>query len=137
MIKTFVFDTNTLISAHLLKNSTSRLAYDHALKMGLIVQCTETITEFAQVFARQKFDKYLSLEARLTFIWELEYRFLLFELTSMVKQCRDPKDDIFLSLALTSKADCIVTGDEGLLVLHPFEDIPILSPADFLLHFSS
>jgi putative PIN family toxin of toxin-antitoxin system len=137
MIKTFVFDTNTLISAHLLKNSTSRLAYDHALRIGLIVQSAETITEFAQVFSRQKFDKYLSIETRLTFIWELEHRSLLFELTEILPRCRDPKDDMFLSLALIAKADCIISGDEDLLVMHPFENIPILNPTNFLLNFPS
>jgi hypothetical protein len=39
------------------------------------------------------------------------------------------------SLALAIKADCIVTGDKDLLVLHPFREIPILTPADFLNTF--
>jgi uncharacterized protein len=41
-----------------------------------------------------------------------------------------------LSLALASKADCIVTGDKDLPVLKKFEGIPILSPRSFsdILH---
>jgi len=46
--------------------------------------------------------------------------------------CRDPKDDLFLNVAVSGQADAIVSGDEDLLVLHPFEGIPILSPAEFL-----
>jgi putative PIN family toxin of toxin-antitoxin system len=46
--------------------------------------------------------------------------------------CRDPKDDKFLEAAVTGGADAIVSGDEGLLVLHPYAGIPILSPAAFL-----
>jgi len=46
--------------------------------------------------------------------------------------CRDPKDDLFLSVAVSGQADAIVSGDEDLLVLHPFEGISILSPAEFL-----
>ena len=42
--------------------------------------------------------------------------------------CRDPKDDKFLELALNGKATHIVSGDEDLLVLHPFRGIPILTP---------
>jgi len=38
--------------------------------------------------------------------------------------CRDPDDVKVLSLALASKADCIVTGDKDLLVLKKFEVHP-------------
>ena len=47
--------------------------------------------------------------------------------------CRDPKDDMVLALALAAQVDLIVSGDNDLLVLHPFKDIPIFSPADALL----
>lgn len=46
--------------------------------------------------------------------------------------CRDPKDNKFLEVAVAGKADVIVSGDEDLLVLHPFEDIPIVQPRIFL-----
>ena len=52
--------------------------------------------------------------------------------TSNLQLSRDPKDDKFLNLAIDAKASCIITGDKDLLVLHPFNDIPILSPATFL-----
>lgn len=44
----------------------------------------------------------------------------------------DPKDDKFLDVALNGGAQMIVTGDQDLLVLHPFQGIEILKPADFL-----
>ena len=46
--------------------------------------------------------------------------------------CRDPQDDKFLEVAVSGKADVLVTGDDDLLVLHPFAGIPILPPAAFL-----
>ncbi len=46
--------------------------------------------------------------------------------------CRDPKDNQFLALAQVAEADAIVTSDEDLLVMHPWCQIPILSPAGFL-----
>jgi putative PIN family toxin of toxin-antitoxin system len=46
--------------------------------------------------------------------------------------CRDPKDDKFLEVAVTGKADVIVSGDQDLLVLHPFGGISIILPATFL-----
>jgi uncharacterized protein len=49
-----------------------------------------------------------------------------------VTACRDPKDNAFLEVAVAGRADVIVTGDEDLEVLDPFEGIPIVSPAKFL-----
>ena len=46
--------------------------------------------------------------------------------------CRDPDDDPVLALARSAKADCLVTGDDDLLILSSFEDIPIISPREFL-----
>lgn len=45
--------------------------------------------------------------------------------------CRDP-DDRVLEAAVAGGADAIVTGDEDLLALNPFEGIPIVTPAAFL-----
>jgi uncharacterized protein len=50
--------------------------------------------------------------------------------------CRDSKDDMYLELALSGKADCIVTNDLDLLVLNPFENIPIITPKEFLEKYS-
>ncbi|MBC8248794.1 MAG: putative toxin-antitoxin system toxin component, PIN family [Anaerolineales bacterium] len=49
-----------------------------------------------------------------------------------ITACRDPKDNVVLEVAVAGEADYIVTGDNDLLVLHPFEDIPIVGPAEFL-----
>jgi len=46
--------------------------------------------------------------------------------------CRDPTDNMVLEAAVAGQADAIVSGDEDLLTLSPFEAIPILSPATFL-----
>jgi putative PIN family toxin of toxin-antitoxin system len=46
--------------------------------------------------------------------------------------CHDPEDNMFLEVAMAGQADVIVSGDDDLLVLHPFEGIPILTPVGFL-----
>lgn len=46
--------------------------------------------------------------------------------------CCDPKDNMVLELAVAGGANCILTGDADLLALHPFRDIPILTPRQFL-----
>jgi putative PIN family toxin of toxin-antitoxin system len=49
-----------------------------------------------------------------------------------ITACRDPKDDKFLEVAVTGEAGVIVSGDQDLLVLHPFGGIPIVTPRAFL-----
>lgn len=46
--------------------------------------------------------------------------------------CRDPNDNHILALAIEAKADYILTGDKDLLVLGQFQNISILTPAEFL-----
>ncbi len=49
-----------------------------------------------------------------------------------IAACRDPKDDLFLEIGVAGHADAIVSGDRDLLVLHPFEGIPVITPAELL-----
>jgi len=51
--------------------------------------------------------------------------------------CRDPRDDKFLALAVCGRSEVLISGDKDLLVLHPFQDISILSPADFMQQAAS
>lgn len=132
MTNAFVFDTNALISAHILPNSVSRKGFDGANQKGILVHSTETIREFANVFMRSKFDRYQSIEERLKMISLFEKRSQLISITETVTACRDRTDDMVLELAVSSHAKAIVTGDPDLLTLHPFRGIPILNPAAFL-----
>ena len=54
------------------------------------------------------------------------------EVTSTISTCPDPKDNKFLNLAIDDKADVILSRDPDLLDLHPFQNIPILNPTDFI-----
>ena len=49
-----------------------------------------------------------------------------------ITACRDPRDDKFVEVAVAGEADVIVSGDQDLLVLHPFAGIPILPAVTFL-----
>ncbi len=50
---------------------------------------------------------------------------------------RDKNDDMFLNLMVDGKASVLITRDEDLLVLNPFQNIPILSPGDFIIWYES
>jgi uncharacterized protein len=53
-------------------------------------------------------------------------------ITERIAACRDPKDEKFLELAVNGHADLIVSGAAALLVLNPFREIPIVTPATFV-----
>lgn len=135
MTETFVFDTNSLISAYILDTSVSRRAYNKAFEKGVLIYSTETLNEFAEKFVLPKFEKYLSLKERLSTIEEFRNKAFFVNVKLSVADCRDPKDNKFLSLALTVNAGCIVSGDGDLLILNPYKGIPILKSSDFLTYF--
>lgn len=48
------------------------------------------------------------------------------------KQVRDPKDQMFVDLALSARVSALVSGDADLLVLRdPLKAIQVLAPAEF------
>jgi putative PIN family toxin of toxin-antitoxin system len=60
---------------------------------------------------------------------------IFIEPTSPVTECRDPKDDQFLALAISAKAKVLVSSDVHLLEMHPFRGVEILQLADFKQRF--
>lgn len=49
-----------------------------------------------------------------------------------VKECRDPGDDMFLKCAALAKADLLVAGDKGLLILGAYKGTRIVTPSEYL-----
>lgn len=90
MTKVFVFDTNSLISAHLLPSSTVRKAFD-----GILVHSKETFSEFLEVFTRPKFDKYISLDERMSAINQIELKSQLIALMSQLLLAVTPRTTNF------------------------------------------
>ena len=128
----FVIDTNTLISAFLLHKSVARQALDKAISMGVIAISPSTLNEFSDTFVRTKFDKYLPLEIRLEIIEQFKSIALTTIPNVKIAVCRDSKDNQFLELAVHCGASCIITGDDDLLSLNPYQNIPIVSSRMFL-----
>ena len=84
------------------------------------------------VLRRPRFDRYLREEERIEFLASLVRESDLVEVTEVVNACRDPNDNKFLELAVSGAATHIISGDDDLLVLHPFRGIAVLSAQDFL-----
>jgi uncharacterized protein len=128
----FVFDTNVLISAFLFSQSKPRQALDQALDIGVIVLSNSVLSELEEVLYRPKFDRYLTKERRQEFLEDLIENAQFIDVTEQINECRDPKDNKYLELALSGQAECIVTGDDDLLVLNPWRGIEILTVQEFL-----
>jgi uncharacterized protein len=131
----FVIDTNTLISAFVFKYSNPRKAFEKAIKKGEVFASLKTYNEFSEVLLRPKFDKYISLEEKLLALKEFKELAVFRKISETITDCRDPKDDKFLELAVSVNASCIITGDKDLLILNPFRNIPILNAVDFINNF--
>jgi len=129
------FDTNVIVSAVLLADSVPRRALDKALDEGKILISVPTLLELSEVLSRKKLNAYLLEEERMRFLVALLKEAEMVEITETITDCRDAKDNKFLELAVSGKADCIVSGDADLLVLNPFRGIPILTPREFLTRY--
>lgn len=127
-----VADTNCLISRLLLPSSVPAQAVRQAVDRGVLLVSEATMNELADVLSRPKFDRYISLEDRQEFLRLLGRVAEFVASVYAVRECRDPKDYKFLEVALSGKADVILTGDADLLTLNPWRGIAILSPAEYL-----
>jgi putative PIN family toxin of toxin-antitoxin system len=125
-----VFDTSVIISAVLMPRSIPRQAFNLAIAKGRLLASEHTIEELEDVLRRPKFKKYLSEESRLEFLASVVRKAEIVPITHEFSECRDPKDDKFLELAVSGRASHIVSGDADLLVLHPFRGIAIVTPQE-------
>jgi uncharacterized protein len=132
-----VFDTSTLVSAALRVGSIPHRALVCALQIGEVCVCTSSLAELDEVLMRSKFDRYQPTQTRQEFATFVRLHTTWFsvsesQISAIHPPCRDPKDNQFLALSLACSADVLISSDADLLVLHPWHDIPILTPAAFL-----
>lgn len=135
-----VIDTNIIISA-LFWGGLPRAVIDAVLDRKCASLVTEAITaELARVLAYPKFAEKIAKQ-------ELEIQrliadYLIFAVPVIPAAVppgivRDPKDRAILGCAVGGKADFVVSGDKDLLVLHEYENIPIMSAETFLHSLSA
>lgn len=128
----YVFDTNVIISALLFENGKPAQAFQYALANGEVLLSLDLLEELNEVLGREKFNRYVTNEEREEFLEALVERTVLIEIVENVQECRDPKDDKVLELALNGEAQYIISGDKDLLVLHPFRNVTVITVEEFL-----
>ena len=128
-----IIDTNVFI-AGLLWRGSPHVLLEHARAGTLTVISSSTlIAELAGVLGRAKFAAILSKTSTSLERTTAEVR----QLAEIIDPpplehpvCRDSTDDHVLALALSANADMVVSGDDDLLVLGSFANIPIVTPAE-------
>ena len=131
-VNRYVIDTNLLISAVFSPDSPAARAYQKALDTGILLASPATLAEYEAVFLRPKFDRYVPRDRRRAFLDVLIEAVERIEIQEAIADCRDPKDNAYLEVAVSGRANAILTGDKDLLVLHPYRGIDILFPSAFL-----
>lgn len=129
-----VLDTNVLVSAALLPDSPSGRALRQVVLGHELAFSDATWDELHEVLNRSRFDRYFTQAGqRSGYLHALARIARWHHVLSTVSDCRDPKDNKFLELALDARAVAIVSGDNDLLCLHPWRGIAIVKPSTFPL----
>lgn len=127
-----VFDASALVSAAIRRGGVPSRAFFHALRSDRVAVSDETMAELRDALARPRLARFVDPGLRDEVLALLDVSGVPFAPAERVADCRDPKDNKYLELALAAGADRIVSGDDDLLVLHPWRGVRILRPADYL-----
>lgn len=126
-----IIDTNLWISFLLTKDLSKFDSIITEQKLTLLFS-QELIDELVEVTQRPKFRKYFPLDEVEELLLKIKSRAIFIKVTRIVSDCRDPKDNFLLSLALDGKATHLITGDKDLLVIENYKKIKILTITQYL-----
>ena len=124
-----LFDTNVLISAFI----------SHGLCLDVMEYCAAEHQICVSVFILGEFKEKLQqkfgfssqdIQMAVNFLQKISL-IADYNENTVPTICRDKNDNHILAAAFSLKVDCIVTGDDDLLILKNYANIPILKPQDF------
>ncbi len=127
-----VLDVSVLVSAAFRPGSVPDQAVRHAVLTDQVAVSELMMAELLDVLYRPRIARFIDPGQRAELLDLLDTLGIVVVPTTPVADCRDPKDDKYLELALASGAGTLVTGDADLLVLHPWRGVRILRPAEYL-----
>ena len=127
-----IFDASALVTAVLKADSVPERALLRAEEVDVFALSAAVDGEIAGVLNRPRFARAIPLARRERVLEILRHAAVWFEPTVRVTDCRDPKDNKYLELALAAGAETIVSSDDDLLVLDPWRAVRIMRPADYL-----
>ncbi len=129
-----VCDTNVLVSATLSNGTPRRLL--RLIACGEVENAVslEILAEAKNVLVRPKFGfSPEQVTHAIDVFSEISVLVAPVQPVDVIKD--DPSDNRILEAAVAAQADCIVSGDKHLLSLGTWNNVGILSPADFMEQF--
>ena len=132
--KKVILDTNLWISFLISRDFSFLDDFVESNRLKLVFS-KELLHEFMAVAQRPKFKKYFSKSDLLRIINFIDKNGIIIEVKSKTDKCRDPKDNFLLNLAIDSKADYLVTGDNDLLEIKFIEKPKILTIKEIISEF--
>lgn len=125
-----VIDSNVWISA-VVFGGNPRALLERVVQDGLLVVVSEEILTEVRRKLHQKFPDFLQGFEDVLQVVQRNVKPVKLGAIS-IQASRDPKDNMVLETAVIGRADFIVSGDKDLLVLNQCDNIPIVTPADFI-----
>jgi len=125
-----ILDTNLWIS-FLISNNFDKLTQLLLSNRIKLLFSNELLEEFLNVVNMPKLRKYFSKTKLSSLMQQVNAHAEFVEVTSIVNDCRDIKDNFLLALAIDGNADFLLTGDKDLLVLNPYRSTKILTLTEF------
>lgn len=127
-----ILDTNLWISFLIRPTNFPILLEAIATESIQIIYSQELLDELIEVSSRPKLQKLIAPDVLNEVVSFLLAKGKLKLLPKKRPQiCRDPKDNYLLALAITSRADYLVSGDKDLLILKRVRKTSILSYTEF------
>jgi hypothetical protein len=127
-----VLEASVVVSATLSAGRTAESAILLARVHDALCWSAAVLDEIGEVLQRPKIAERVVEGRRVEMMSLLTVNARRFRPRRTVRDCRDPKDDKYLELALEAGAWAIVSGDQDLLVLDPWRGVRILTPAEYV-----
>jgi len=128
-----VIDCNVLISGYLWPGVPNQLLIQLAESSHHLFTSDELLAEFRRVLHYPKITKIITqagLDTEAILDGYSKRCLRCYPVPLLTPVCRDPSDDHVLACALAANAELIISGDDDLLSLQQFQNIPIVMPAD-------
>jgi uncharacterized protein len=134
-----VIDTNVWLSALLWGGQPSLIIQLIEQKQIQAISSENILTELTDILQKPKLQKRLiQLKITADEIVIIAKRLMTLVVIEeiIIPELRDPKDQMVLATAISGDAQIVISGDKDLLVLHPYGNISILLPQEFLARFA-
>ena len=132
-----VLDSSVFVSAFVTPKGTVARMLDAVLASPIELCVSHAILEETAhtLLTKPRLRRYATYDDAAATAWLdmlAELAVIVEPVTDLAPICRDPADDVIVATAVAAKAEWLITGDDDLLVLDPYQDIRIVTPRAFL-----